>query len=69
MKFTFACLALLIALLLGGCVTDADEQSFYYRGWTRPKMSPDDKAYFYGGKGKRGAGPEAPVLPNGEVSQ
>lgn len=69
MKSIFACFVFLSALLLGGCVTDADEENFYYRGWTRPKMSADDRAYFYGGKTKRGLGPEAPLLPTGHPSQ
>lgn len=63
---------LLFALLLAtslwtGCVQDTDDESFFYRGWGRPKLSPDDRAYFYGGKSRRGAGPEEPRLPSGEL--
>jgi len=58
---------LLTAALLTGCVQDQDDQSFFYRGWTLPRMTHDDRDYFYSKKKSgRGGGPEAPRLPSGE---
>lgn len=69
MKSLFACIAFFAPFFLGGCAEDSEDQNFYYRGWARPKMSPDDRAYFYGAKTKRGEGPEAPLLPTGKPSE
>ena len=68
MKSIAVCLALLAIFLLAGCADDPEDRNFYYRGWTKPKMSPDDRAYFYGAKTKRGDGPENPKLPSGEAA-
>ena len=58
---------LLAAALFTGCQQDQDDQNFFYRGWTRPRMTHDDRDYFYTTKksGRSGA-PEAARLPSGE---
>jgi hypothetical protein len=55
------------AALFAGCENDQEDQNFFYHGWTRPRMTHDDRDYFYTKKKSgRGGGPEAPRLPSGE---
>ena len=62
-------LLFLATLLLAGCSSDLEDQQFFERGWVRPRSSPDDRAYFYGSKTKRGLGPESPKLPSEEYRE
>jgi hypothetical protein len=57
---------LLAAALTSGCVNDPEEQGFFYRGWTVPRMTHDDRDYFYTKRKARSGAPEVPRLPSGE---
>jgi hypothetical protein len=67
LKSVLRCFLVLAGCLLTGCAENAEDRSFFYQGWERPKMSSEDQAYFYGGKNRKGAGPEDPHLPSGEL--